>query len=259
MARAEERGKEKILAFSDNEFSSAGLKLSDEYELLRVKEGVWVLLAKPATAKPKGEDEATKRIFSLLRRKSLSERVEGSFEELLNAGELKRFNELLLEGAIEKFRLSQKYKKAVYRIPSGSGKTATAQATQAKQQVAAKPAHAAALQTDETAELEKKGFAVIKGELDARQFSAAHEEQLRCGELVGLHSFDGNFYVIKPAVYEKTASKVLDFLKAKKIASANEAASALNLDPVVVKITCNFLMENGDITEKKRDHYKYIE
>jgi len=252
LVKAKSNGAEFTLNLSKNEAEQLGFSSGKEFDVVKAKEGVWILLEKEA-AKTTDElkradepiDETEQRIIGYLKKKQLRDRVEGTFEKLLNENELKKFSEMLKQGKVEKFKLNEKYKKAVYQLPEKS------KATVKKFDNTEKP-------FDEFT-LEKDGFLVVKNELRAKKLSDELSEQIREGKVRGTKSFDGMFYIIDSALFDSASQSVLAYLKTMKQAQLQELSNSLSLTKTLVKIACTLLAEEGQILEKRRETYRIIE
>jgi len=244
------------------EFDRLGLSEKKDYEIIRAKEDLFLLIGKPISPQ-KDFSLIDKRIFSLLdNRKILDKRVEGKFEKLLNKEELQRFQELLKLGVIEKFRLSEKYKKPIYRIKEKKKEQmqaqAQAQAIQTQQQAQTqKPVQATVPSTEPR--IEKEGFTIIKSDFDARKFCYDYEQEIKSSQIKGLKSFDGNHYFIRVPLFEKLKQKILSAFKQKKNLSLKELSDKTSLEPKLIKCCCEFLKEEGELLEKRKDQYEAIE
>jgi len=240
--------------------------------------------------------ELDQKIFSLLYAKNLSDRVEGRFEEFLTTEEKERFNQLIKEKSIVPFKLNEQYKKAVYKTreeiekapkPEPLVKESMARdiirsiknVTQPKQ-IEKKPIQSAQpnapqpkqapapapmkkpvqqqRQPDSFYSLDKKHFAVISNENEAKQLSQKMGEQIRRKEIMGTRSFDGDYFVIKSTMYEKQSPAVLSLIKGNSPISADEIARTLRLDKKLVMAVCEFLKEEGEISERRKEIYEFI-
>ncbi|MBU2477400.1 hypothetical protein KKG83_08085 [Candidatus Micrarchaeota archaeon] len=189
-----------------------------------------------------GEDE---RIFSLLSekgKKSLSMKVEGEFEKQLNTKEKQRFEELLKQGLIEKFKLNESYKKAIYRI------------AQSKKE---KKKDFDFNSADKS--IEARGFEVMVNDNQARDFCEQFNPEIKEGLIKGIKGFDGYFYVIHSDVLEKTKPAILAKLKENKTLSLNELKEKTLLPPELIRGTMEFLKEDGEVIEKRKGIYRLIE
>jgi len=265
------------LSLLDANAEKLGLKPNAEYELIELTKGVFALVERRH-----GEKALDRKIFSMLKERKLSERVEGKFEKLLNSEELKRFNELIKEGKIIPFRLSEKYKKAVYKLAEelkgAGGRLAEAARRQeqaqevqraapekqalvrAPKQVAEPKEHLQSITVPSFDEMElaKHDFAIVKDENVARTLSTRLSNEIRKREVLGTRTFDGEYYIIKKTLYDKFAPVLLQYIKEHTPASAEQIASDLNIDKSLVKVVCEFLREEGEITEKRRELYEYV-
>lgn len=193
--------------------------------------------------KPNPVDEKLFKIIS--DRKMLSQRTEGKFEKTLNPQELKRFEELLKEGIVEKFKLSEKYKKPIYRLNEKKFKE-----SKTKQFiVSGNPPFPTAFS------LEKDGFFVLKSDEEARRISREREEEFKKGLLRGIKSFDGSFFVMKKAALENAQNKILSFLEKQQKADLQTISKNTQLHPEAVRAVCEFLKEDGQLFEKTKQQY----
>lgn len=275
MASISTKNGEFCILLSVREFNELGFDPNKEYGVVKAKDGIWVI-TEEGLKKPGNEfSEVDARIFSLLEKKDLKERVEGKFEKFLNEGELKRFNELLKQGEIIKFTLSKKYTKAIYKsraekereenknspgresaaIPAGPAGSASQSWGKKPGQENAKKGSA---ENFAGGNLDEKGYLVIRNEGDAKRFSSEMGDRMKKGEIKGMKSFDGNFYVILSESYSQFAEKVLTYIEKKKTAQLDEIANDLKIDKTLAKIICEFLMEDGSLSEKRKGLYQYV-
>ncbi|MBN2067744.1 MAG: hypothetical protein JW744_04715 [Candidatus Diapherotrites archaeon] len=291
------KGNELSLQIPEREAKELGLSQNAGYELVKARPGIWVLTEKQAEK----ENPTDRKVFRLLREKSLKERVEGKFESFLGKEELPRFREMLKEGSVVAFKLSSKYKKAVYKsreeiekeetegkIKPGQGKQAGETAGKEQEKEAQGTAQGkgqrqaeeqgtsagkgqrqgsenAAGQSMEKGQgkdsekaideysLEKEGFVVCRNEQRAKSLSQELKKEIEDGQIKGIKSFDGFFYIIETELYEKYAGKVLETMRNSKTISSKELAEKTGLSPLLVRIICEFLKEDGEIIEKRKD------
>lgn len=223
---------------------------SADYELVKAKKGVWVLVAgeKPVVK----ENPLDKKILSLVREKDLRDRVEGKFEKLLNKEELLRFKELLKEGQIIAFKLSPKYSKAVYKTreevegPKDNG-------SEEKDF----PSGAVEKPLDQYS-LEKDGFTVCSNAVDAKILSERLKQDIEEGKIRGLKGFDGFFYVVQDRLYQKHRAKVFSLVKAEKGISSEKIAEKAGIGKLLARIACEFLKEEGEIIEKRKEQFQAV-
>ncbi len=255
------------LSLTDSNAAKLGLKPQAEYELVKLSDDVFALVEKRVSQRT---EELDKRIFSLLKRKKLSERVEGKFEKLLNSAELKRFKELIRQGKIIPFKLSAKYKRAVYKTPEeikGVEKkerkqelpyTEGKEAKGITEPVGEELTPIVAPRIDQTKQFEKHSYAIIRDEALAKELSSRLSSDIKRREVLGIKTFDGEYYIIKRELYEKYSPVILKYIQDNSPISADRIASDLRIDKKLVKIVCEFLREEGEIVERRRELYEYV-
>ncbi|MCR4335972.1 MAG: hypothetical protein NUV57_05575 [archaeon] len=239
MVKIQDKGEKFILSFSDEETKNLKLKSNIDYELTKAKDGLWVLI--------EGNenniiDDTEQKIIGLLKKLSLSERVEGAFEKNLNPEGLAKFNQLIKDGKIEKFKLNESYKKAVYQLPEQEEKSYDNNEKEIQ---------------DYT--LEKDGFLVVKNEQRAKALSNELQEQIKEGKIKGTRAFTGEFYIIESELLNSAEQKALKELKSQKNSDLNNLSKNTKLTNTLLRIALEFLKEEGQVIEKKKDHYQYIE
>jgi hypothetical protein len=223
--------------------------------LIRVAEGVFLLLdqALSVEGQPRNEheQELDKKILDKLVQSGLKERVEGRFERMLNEQERKRFEKLVAEGRVIKFKLSDKYKKAVYKLPEELNKSdnKSEQMHSEEEQAEATPLEV----------LETQGYVIIDSEAEARRFSETMRAAVQSGEVRGVKSFDGKYYVISTELLERYAPKVLSVLSDQGPASVEQISAHIKTDSLLVKTVCELLRESGQVVEKRRNIYALVE
>jgi hypothetical protein len=263
------------LSLLDANAEKLGLKPHAEYELIELTKGVFALVERRVHE----EEALDRKIFTMLKERKLSERVEGKFEKLLNSEELKRFKELIKEGKIIPFKLSEKYKKAVYKLAEelkgASEKLVEATRKQEEAQRAAPetqtpvqvhkqlaepkgPLQSITVPSFDEMKLAKHDFAIVRDENVARALSTRLSNEIRKREVLGTRTFDGEYYIIKKSLYDKFAPVLLQYIKEHTPTSAEQIASDLNIDKSLVKVVCEFLREEGEITERRKEIYEYV-
>jgi len=267
------KGKQGLeIALSRKESAESDLKEGKRYTLVKAEEGTWLLVdaekakkAKKQVAEKVTEEKAAvtetkpspvkvtqkekpnaieQKIAEMLKQKSLKERVEGKFEELLSDEEKKAFGKMLEDGKVEAFKLNETYKKAVYRIVGAKKKES--EKAGAKQ----KPI--------EEYSLEKDGLLVIKNEHRAQKIAEKLKEKIQKGEIKGIKTFEGYFYLIDNALYEKYREQVLKAIASGESTVLNNVCEKVGVSKLLCRIVCEFLKEEGEIIEKKKESYGYI-
>ena len=236
------KGNEFALLIPQQLFSQLDLNPSAAYELVKAKKGIWVLVEKQPAAE-KIESPVDKKIFAMLKQNRLQDRVEGKFEKLLNKEELQRFKEMLKEGSIVAFKLSEKYKRAIYK-------------TRAEMEEEKKDGNQAGDAGNPAAAcdvLEKSGFLLCKDEQMAREISQQLRKEIEDGNIKGIKGFDGFFYVIETQVYNKHRAKLLSLVNQRKSITVQQLAAEAGLSTALVKTACEFLKDEGEIIEKRHE------
>ncbi|MDO8538012.1 MAG: hypothetical protein Q7S21_03955 [archaeon] len=186
------------------------------------------------------------KIFQLIVEKSLGERVEGKFEKLLNKEENDRLKELVKTGKIILFKLNPKYKSAVYKLK---------EQVQEKKEIINLIKDFSSQQLPEEYSIAKNGFMIVKGDNEAREVSNALRERIEGGEIKGIKGFDGSYYVIEIATYQKIRQALMECFKTKHSLSCEEITKMINVNKELVKTACEFLKDEGEIFEKRKELY----
>lgn len=256
MPKTERKDKGIALVFSEKEANELGLREGTGMELYKAKQGIWVLASTENTKEQEMPAETEKqtpsleqlqidaKIFSLLESKNIADRVEGKFEAQLSQKEKERFRQLLKEQKIVLFKSSPKYIKFVYKKAPEKKKESE------QENALEKPI--------EEYSLEKDGFLVARNEQRAKRISQDYETEIKEGKIKGLKSFDGNFYIIESSLLEKYRGQVLSTIKANKNLFLSQLAKNTRVSQTLSKIVCEFLKEDGEIIEKRKELYQPV-
>ncbi|MAG18060.1 MAG: hypothetical protein CL944_01140 [Candidatus Diapherotrites archaeon] len=239
MVKIQDKDEKFILSFSDEETKNLKLKNNRDYELTKAKDGLWVLIEGNENSVI---NDTEQKIIELLKKLSLSERVEGNFEKNLNPEGLARFNQLLKDGKIEKFKLNESYKKAVYRLPEQGEKKYDNKEKEIQEYA-----------------LENDGFLVVKNEQRAKALSNELQGQIKDGKIKGTRAFTGEFYIIENDLLVSTEKQALKELRVHKTSDLDTLSKNTKLTNTLLRIGLEFLKEDGQVIEKKKNHYQYIE
>ncbi len=242
MVKAIKKENEFSLEFTEQEAQALGLNHKKEYLLAKARQGTWVMAEGAEITAVLQVDETEQRILGSIKKLELRDLVEGIFEKKLKPDELKKFGEMLKSGKVEKFKLNESYKKAVYRAKE-----------QEKNQFenTEKPFQEYTLEND--------GFVIAKNENRAKELSNELRDRIKEGEIRGTRSFTGEFYIIKSDLLHSTEEKILTEMKKKKKADINELEKATGATKTLCKIAVEFLKEDGQMIEKTSEKYQYIE
>lgn len=251
MAKARKEGNLCIIEFAEHEAKEIGLPSNKEFELAKAKEGIWVLTVAGDAKKTEEKapiDDSEQKIIGMLRTLQPRDRIEGWLEKKLNEQEKKKLEEMLKDGRVIKFKSSEVFRKALYVLPKEMpGKKAAERNFQNTE----KPNY------DYT--LDKDGFMVVKNELNAKTLSEQLRDRIKAGEIKGVRSFSGEFYIVDAKLLEDSEKKIISELMKETKQDLAQLATKTKLTPTLVKISAEFLKEDGQIMEKKRELYQYIE
>ena len=249
-------GSKKIIDLLGSDATEFSLSPTSTLEFTELKPGVWVLVQLDSNPKEMNESLSSpkpgpvaekigieEKILALVKQKGIAERVEGVFEGFLFKEELPVLHRLIQNGKIEKFKLSDKYKKPVYRLTEKKKESENPEAAQKEV---------------EQYTLEKDGFLVVKNELRAKGISQELEQEIKEGKVRGIKSFDGFFYIADSSIIQKYTPRMLEFLQHAKTANAEIISKALSISPLLTRIICEFAKEDGLMIEKRKDLYSYI-
>lgn len=218
-----------------------------------------------------GHQEIKQKIIELLTDKKLplSQKIEGKFEKLLNVDDLNIFKEMLASKEIVLFKLSDKYKKKIYKVNEDyeQKKQNSDLKVYVPQQVeVAIPNSNVVLQQDVVGKSEsidkvyylfdKQNYIILDNSNIANIFSQKYVQEFKSGEIIGLKSFDNNYYMINSNLYNKIKPKILNYKQ--DPFSLEEISSKLQLSPDLIKIIFEFLKEECLIVEKRKNLYSFV-
>lgn len=189
------------------------------------------------------KDLVKNKIATLLNDKNLTfqDKVEGSFETLLNKEDLSVFKEMLLNKEIEIFKLSDKYKKGVYQMVSFNKPSSLP----SKEQAA------------DFSFFDTEKYIILSKPEDAKQFSSSYEAQIKAGDILGIKSFDGNYYVINKLLFTKIRDVIFS-LNLKDSFSIDFLIEKTTFQKQALKVTIEILKEEGLIIEKRKETYQLL-
>lgn len=103
--------------------------------------------------------------------------------------------------------------------------------------------------------LEEKGYVVLRSEAEATSLSAALEESIRQGLVVGTRAFDKKFYIALRDFVGRNAPKLLKTIERKSV-GIEDIARESEMEEDGARAVLNILAENGDVTEVRRDVFR---
>lgn len=103
--------------------------------------------------------------------------------------------------------------------------------------------------------LESKGYIVLSSEAEAANVSAALEESIKQGLIVGTRAFNKKFYITLRGFINRYAPKIVKLIEQKPI-SAVEIAQKVGIDADGARAVLYYMAETGDVTEVRKDTFK---
>lgn len=182
-----------------------------------------------------------KKIKALLEDKNLTfkDKVEGTFENFLNKKDLSVLKEMISLNEIEVYKMSSKYKKGVYQI------------------VRKKENSYLKSSKDGTSVFSEKKYIILKNIEDVKNFSEKYKENIKNKEIIGLKSFDGNYYVVDSKLFLKVKEKIVS-LNLKQDFTIDFLEKETNFSKELLKVTLEILKEEGFVIEKRKGIYEVL-
>jgi hypothetical protein len=196
-------------------------------------------------------DEVELEVIQKIKTAKLNDLVEGKFELTLNTEQKKALEKLIKEEKIILFKLNETYKKGVYKIVEEKKEIINNTPKESEK-------FNATLKAIPDYTLEKDGFISTTNTERARILSSEYKEQIESNNLRGIKSFEGVYYLISDALIEKHLKNLLNILEKEKEMTIEELAKKENISTELTKIICEFLKEDGELLEKQKGKYKYI-
>ncbi|MGI0100569.1 MAG: hypothetical protein ACREBH_02520 [Candidatus Micrarchaeaceae archaeon] len=103
--------------------------------------------------------------------------------------------------------------------------------------------------------LESKGFLVLNNEVEASVVSAALEDSIRQGLVVGTRAFNKKFYICLRGFINRNAAKVLKAIDQKSV-GVSDITGETGIEEDGVRTILYVLSESGDVTEVRRDIFR---
>ena len=232
-----------------------------DFEVIKLNDDVFSLVKKPTSKSYSGVEKTIssnftsnlstpsniQKIYDLLNDKNLpiNNKVEGVFEKLLNENELKIFKQLLDSKKIISFKLSDKYKKGIYKVSDSLNKDNLKNNLDGIEN-----------QKIDFSEFDKNKWIILPNKFGLA-FSKVYKDQLECKDVIGLKSFDSNYYIIDSGLYEDIKSRILD-LNIKDSFEISFIENKLSLNKDLIKIVFEILKEDGVVIEKRKGIYLFI-
>ena len=103
--------------------------------------------------------------------------------------------------------------------------------------------------------LETKGFVVLQNEVDASSLSAAIEDSIRHGMVLGTRAFNKKFYVATRIFINQNAPKIMGAL-GDKSRTVEELAKDTGIEEDGIRAILYIMSESGDVTELRKDIFR---
>ncbi|VVB66619.1 Uncharacterised protein [Candidatus Gugararchaeum adminiculabundum] len=248
-------------------FENSNVNDGDEFELLPVKDGMFVLLKESNGSAnsfklPSGKSISEAEIILLKKLDSFNftQRVPGIVNKELNQGERQLLKQLIDKKLVTVFK-SPKYKDGVYNINDSVYSLVKKKFEAPKQaQQSEPPKHFNPLQKASTPleALERYGYVIVSSELDAKEIGAKLEKRIKAGEVMGTRAFDKKFYVAMRSFYLKMGDEVRRALSNGKVQTHSEIAKSLSLDEDACMVCLALMSADGDVIENRKGQYKMV-
>ncbi len=103
--------------------------------------------------------------------------------------------------------------------------------------------------------LETKGFVVLQNEADASSLSAAIEDSIRHGLVLGTRAFNKKFYVATRMFINQNAPKIMGSL-GDKSKNVEDISKDTGIEEDGIRAILYIMSESGDVTELRKDIFK---
>ncbi len=190
------------------------------------------------------------KVLRLIQSHQAHELIEGHFEKLLSSEELTAFSELRGQGKVVIIKTNPKFEKGIYRISAGEKGVQPPFSLPDTSTLQERAVDEYSLLGD--------GFQVLRTEGAAKAASFDLSERIKNGEVKGIKSFDGFYYLIESELLFKHSKRVVDSLKVNKKMDLSSIAGQLHLPLVLVRIVLEFSKEEGSIIEKQKNLFAYV-
>ena len=237
------------------------LKKCKDLELIPNQEGIFLLIDKTLAVENEGKQfcvdvpllEEQQQVIGLIKQTRMSDLVEGKFEQQLNDKQKRALLELIVSGKVMIFKLNDSYKKGIYRVKDDEKEEETK-----KHEPKESENYSAEKKAVPDYTFEKDGFVATTNNERAKILSSEHKEQIEDGELKGIKSFEGIYYLIQTYLLEKYTKKTLQIFENKNETTIEDLSKEISVSIELTKIVCEFLKEDGELLEKKKGKYTYI-
>ncbi len=222
----------------------------------------------PVQRQVQGESISEEEIAVLKKLDTLryQQRTQANVEKMLNQQENETLKQLIKKKAVATFR-SERDKSVLYSIQKNIYDRFLMRKKVVQSQPAPQPPPAPEeqyahllrirgnMEDDNIKLLEKQGFVVLQTEAEAATVSAALEESIRRGLVVGTRAFNKKFYIMLRPFIEKCSPIIIKELKGGE-RKVSDLAEKSKLDENGLRGVLYYLAEIGDVSEKKKDLFR---
>lgn len=226
------------------------LKLPEGGEVeFRQNGGEWVFFL-PGHVKPVSVSPLQAKVLRLIQTHQTHELIEGRFEQLLSSEELVAFEELRKIGKVIVYKSNPRFDKGIYRIQSEKTASTTPAPSTVHASLVERPMDEYTLLGD--------GFQVLRTEGAAKAASFDLAERIRGGEVKGIKSFEGFYYLIENELLQKHLSRILSIIQSNKKMDLPSISTQLTIPLILARIVLEFAKEEGSIIEKQKNMFAYV-
>lgn len=229
---------------SPEQWKALALPEAGELDVRRTPAGEWIVSLPAGSVVP----PLHQKVLRLIQTHQTHELIEGRFEQLLSGEELNAFEELKKQGKVHVYKSSPKFDKGIYRI--------TKQGTSPP--VAPTVTPPVSERSMDEYSLVGDGFQVLRTEGAAKAASFDLAERIRSGEVKGIKSFDGFYYLIENELLQKHMSRIVGLIESEKKIDLSVLSAQLTIPVVLSRIVLEFAKEEGSIIEKKKNVFAYV-
>ncbi len=247
------------------QLSELGFPSKGEVELSKLETNTWMLTVLTGQ-KDLNEMESIlysplqQKVLRLLKTHRLPDLIEGKFEQFLSAEELKAFQELLQKQKIIAVKSNPKFEKGIYREAMGPAPKDAALFLHSSPGASTKTVTHTIIEEKPVEEysLLQDGFMILRSDGAAKAASFDLADRIRAGEIKGIKSFDGFYYIIENILLEKFMAPLLSALKAKKKEELSSLALSQAVPLILARIVLEFAKEDGVVIEKQKNLFAYV-
>jgi hypothetical protein len=140
------------------------------------------------------------------------------------------------------------------QIPSGKPATGAVKESKAVQPRVQLSGHIEGPYASYIKSLEENGFLVVQTEAEAGGVSLALETSIRRGQVLGTRSFNKKFYIVTRQFFDMHNPAIAKAMR-EGLSKVDDIARKAEMSEDATRAVLYLLAENGDVREKRRDHF----